>query len=331
MKTVTLNIPGLLLRLDLSETTDRLLRGVEEMFGPFVAADTGSPDETLDVVPLSGRFPRRPPPETVDFVRESLMGPLSRFPFSPDPDREAARTMRRIKPLLANDRFREFLKGFESPADVVLYPLKRGGIVLGLSPPGAALFLDARAARRTRLTCIYAAVYFITAAALPLRNGLLLHGAGIRNRGRGCLFLGLSGEGKSTIAGFSDPGAVVSDDAVIVRQTDTGYAMARAPFDQHCPDTAGTSGGGGHDVRIDAGFFLKQDQRVYLEPVSPPEACALILRHHIHYFRYFPRDRVKRAFRRVTGLCRQAPFFRLHFKKEPSFWPLVEKEMDKHS
>jgi len=155
MKTVTLNIPGLLLRLDLSETTDRLLRGVEEMFWPFVAAGTGIPD--------------------------------------------------------------------------------------------------------------------------------------------------------------------------------TGYAMARAPFDQHCPDTAGTGGGGGHDVRIDAGFFLKQDQRVYLEPVSPPEACALILRHHIHYFRYFPRDRVERAFHRVTGLCRQAPFFRLHFKKEPSFWPLVEKEMDKHS
>ena len=77
------------------------------------------------------------------------------------------------------------------------------------------------------------------------------------------------------------------------------------------------------------GLFLRKDDLDFLEPVPPEDACALILKHYIHFFRYFPADTARKSFGMAAGLCRSTRFFRLHFRKEPSFIPLLKKELDR--
>ena len=75
------------------------------------------------------------------------------------------------------------------------------------------------------------------------------------------------------------------------------------------------------------GFFLKKSDRVFIERVPPSEAGAVILKNHIHFFRYFPEKILEKAFYLVADLCRQIPFYRLYFRKDATFWIEIEKEL----
>jgi hypothetical protein len=33
----------------------------------------------------------------------------------------------------------------------------------------------------------------------------------------------------------------------------------------------------------------------------------------------------------AADLCRDIPFYRLHFRKDPTFWPLVERVLEENS
>jgi hypothetical protein len=78
---------------------------------------------------------------------------------------------------------------------------------------------------------------------------------------------------------------------------------------------------------VSAGFLLEKDSRVYLERLIPSEVSSIILKNHIHYFRHFASDSVKRSFSLISDLCREVAFCRLHFTRDPSFWAVIESEM----
>jgi hypothetical protein len=158
-------------------------------------------------------------------------------------------------------------------------------------------------------------------------GGLLLHGVGIRRKGRGCLFLGLSGDGKTTIGDLSGPEEMISDDGIIVERRDKGHYLSPTPFDQKASIGMDPDASGKKRIRMAAGFLLQKDTRVSVDPILPAEACSVILKNHIHFFRYFYPETVKKAFELVVEMCRQTPFYRLHFRKEPSFWPLVDNRI----
>ena len=70
-------------------------------------------------------------------------------------------------------------------------------------------------------------IYYITA----LNGDIFIHGSGVEQRGRGYIFTGASGRGKSTIARiFSEAGArVIHDDRLVIRKTGGGYRMYNTP------------------------------------------------------------------------------------------------------
>src|SRR5690349_20641886 len=69
-------------------------------------------------------------------------------------------------------------------------------------------------------------------ALLVHRRGVELHACGIIDRGRGLLFIGNSGHGKTTTARLwmREPVEVVSDDRVIVRAENGGWTMYGTPW-----------------------------------------------------------------------------------------------------
>jgi hypothetical protein len=95
------------------------------------------------------------------------------------------------------------------------------------------------------------------------QGGLLLHSAGIRRDrdavGRGYIFPGRSGTGKSTIAGFATAREeVLSDEMVLVRPESGGYCVYSTPF-------YGTGERGVRDrsAHLCAGFLPLKDADVY--------------------------------------------------------------------
>jgi hypothetical protein len=61
-------------------------------------------------------------------------------------------------------------------------------------------------------------------------GGLIIHSAGLVDKGRAILFMGVSGSGKSTFAKFAEAEYTLSDEAVIVRQTNGAWYAFGTPF-----------------------------------------------------------------------------------------------------
>ena len=322
-----LNISHFILDMDISRLETKLCQELELTFHPFIIRNGQSPHEMLDVIPIKTPIGKRVSPDLETFIRQSLQVPLSKFPFTGDLEREVDYGVKRLRPFSKNADFKAYISGSHDPKAVALYWLHKGCLIRKHDATTSILFLKARCKRSVKIASIYGAVYFTASVALPLLNGIMVHGVGISRRGVGLLFLGLSGAGKTTVAQLSDPAEVIADDGIIVEHKEGDYFLATAPFDQlsSCSQRGNISPD--HRRRLTMGLFLKKDNRVYLEKISSLEAGSLILKNQIHFFRYFPPHIAEKTFDLVTDLCRKIPFYRLHFKKDPSFWPLVEKEL----
>lgn len=329
MNPLRLKISNLLLDVDLSKFRPGVYDELCGTFAPFMAVKGPGPHETLSVMPLGATGKKRVAPGFRALMKKGLETPLHKFPFPPDPEKQVRKSLRCLRSFSRDAGFQRFLEDSENPGEAVIYPLNMGCLLRKEQPAGSALFLRTGYFRKPRIESIREATHITAAMALPLVDCMMLHGVGIRREGRGYLFLGTSGGGKTTLARFSPPGEVISDDGIIVEQEGSGYSLSQAPIDQSFsyrgPRGEYPTGG----TALFMGFFLQKDRRVYLEKVLPSDACSIILKNHIHYFRSFPPWSVEKTFHLISGLCRKVPFYRLHFRKEPSFWPVILGEMSR--
>jgi hypothetical protein len=323
-----LSIGGLKVRVDIPPKEGGLGQAVAHVFSPFLGHGREEPQEILHVLPARTRRKGGHLPDLESLIKESVRTPLSRFPFACNEEKEMTHLLKRTLPFLHEDQFRHFLGHTEGPHEVTLLPFARGILCRREDERRSTLFLKTWSRKTTKVASIYGSIYFVSAVGLPSIGGLLMHGVGIVEQGCGLLFLGLPGDGKSTLARLSRPREVISDDGIIVTCRSGAYELFSTPFNQLGNDALTRED---RRVPLAMGIFLRKDDRVHIERVPPLEACPLILRNHIHYFRYFPASVAKRAFLLVADLCRDIPFYRLHFRKDPDFWPLLERVLEENS
>jgi hypothetical protein len=306
-----------------------IYRDLVEILSPFVEEKGDMPNETLEMISLKGGKRGKISPSLIAFIKKCLEITLNKFPFPADPQNHIKESLRCLKPFFRDKRFLSFFKNLENPDDVVIYTFKRGCLVRKQIPPRATLFLKTGLFYSLKTEPLLDAIFLTASTGLPLVDSVMLHGVGIKRQGKNFLFLGLSGSGKSTIARLSTPEDVISDDGIIVEKDLSGYCLSPAPLDQS------TSYNGNKNMKktltsgsvLSSGFLLKRDNEVFLEKILPADASSIILKNHIHYFRYFPRESLERAFYLISDLCRHVPFYMLHFRKDTSFWKLIEDEI----
>lgn len=108
-------------------------------------------------------------------------------------------------------------------------------------------------------------------------NGFLLHASGVISRGKGYIFTGVSGAGKTTVAEESKLcGMVLSDEIVAVKKAGGCWKLFGTPF-------MGLMRGGGKNrsaarPRL---LFLKQAKTNVYNPISTEKAWAKLLRNVI--------------------------------------------------
>jgi hypothetical protein len=146
---------------------------------------------------------------------------------------------------------------------------------------------------------------------LTARGGVELHACGVvAPSGRGYVFAGQSGDGKTTTARLWErvPGAtVLSDDRIVVRRDASGYVIHGTPWHGEAELATPAS------APLAAISLLARGEQNYLEPLTPGASVAGLLSRSI-----LPRQLSDRAAMDATlgfleGLVREVPCRRFRF------------------
>ncbi len=109
---------------------------------------------------------------------------------------------------------------------------------------------------------------------LALGHGIEVHACGISDHGRGLLFLGVSGAGKSTMSRLWDAGeevVVLSDDRIIITPRDGRFWIHGTPWH----GDAGLADPGG--VPLAAIFFLSHGETNTVSSLSPAQTASRLM------------------------------------------------------
>ncbi|TYP69145.1 hypothetical protein [Paenibacillus methanolicus] len=149
--------------------------------------------------------------------------------------------------------------------------------------------------------------------------GLLMHASCVRSRSEAHIFTGPSGAGKSTAAALSSPRGIYADEAALVKIGPDGATVFHSPFrsDLHTGIADQLAPGPLSSVHL-----LRQsadDRRV---PVPLSDAVLAMMR-TVFYWNPTPAS-TRFIMLKLGELARSVPVYELYFRKEPTFWELIE-------
>jgi hypothetical protein len=112
----------------------------------------------------------------------------------------------------------------------------------------------------------------LTLSLMSRGRGMMLHACGIEHHGRGYLFLGNSGDGKSTMARlWGNRGLVLNDDRIVLRRSEGVVQMYGTPW--HGDFRSGVS----HGVPLERCFFLDRGESNEAIGIKGSAACSMLL------------------------------------------------------
>jgi hypothetical protein len=149
-------------------------------------------------------------------------------------------------------------------------------------------------------------------------GGLLLHASGGIRHGRGVLFSGASGAGKTTMARLAPRDVqLLTDEISYLRREGSSFRVYGTPF-------SGELGIQGEHVSapLSAVYLIEHGSTNRLERVPEAEAVRRLMRNTL----FFAREEhlVTQVFSTVCGLVRQVPVWRLEFLPDARVWEMIQ-------
>jgi len=152
---------------------------------------------------------------------------------------------------------------------------------------------------------------------LPQHEGVMLHASAVRQAGRGYVFAGRSGAGKSTVARLlSDIAEVLSDELVAVRRMSEGWQVFGTPFWGDF-----VRAGANLHASLQGIYLLQHAGQHYLEKLSRREALTAILQCSLQFAE--GTQVAEWMLNVVSALVRDVPIYRLHLLPDTGFWELI--------
>lgn len=159
----------------------------------------------------------------------------------------------------------------------------------------------------------------ILRTAILFTNGLVFHASLVDDNGKGLLFVGHSGEGKSTIANLwkqVDGAFIVNEDRVAVRSNQNGSMGYGVPW-----------GGSGnftrnHQVPIRAIVLLEQSPENKVQPLSSSAASSLLMTRV--FLPYWDSSLMFLAMSNLNSIIACTPIYRVSFRPDSDIIPLVQ-------
>lgn len=148
-------------------------------------------------------------------------------------------------------------------------------------------------------------LYYLTV----INSDIMVHASGINHAGRGYIFSGVSGKGKTTMAElWNNSGAtVIHDDRIIIRKTTGQFRMYNTPvYRDEKPS----------DCPVSKIFLIGHGSENKLIPVKSAEAVSLFISNCIQH-NWNP-EMIARLMGSVSIMCSVIPVFRLEFRPDRS-------------
>jgi len=167
---------------------------------------------------------------------------------------------------------------------------------------------------------------YICMQALPRDyDALLLHAVGVVIDGRGYVFYGHSGAGKTTVAGLAQShGEVLSDENVVVRLADEGAVLYSTPFWGHSTPAELIRRRAGRYPLVGL-FSLVHAHAFALTPLTHAQAVTSLLTTEKVATE---RTESAGAWLEVAGrIVERVPVFRLDFPPTAELWPFLARQM----
>jgi hypothetical protein len=144
---------------------------------------------------------------------------------------------------------------------------------------------------------------------LARKQGALLHAAGIDIHGRGYIFPGKSGAGKSTITGqlaVRKNIGLLSDDRIVVRKIDGAFKAYGTPW----PGEAGIAVN--KSVPLSGIFFINHASSNRIKEITPKQALRRLL--PVTSIPWYDREIMSEILTFCEDLILNVPIYDLHFK-----------------
>jgi hypothetical protein len=158
---------------------------------------------------------------------------------------------------------------------------------------------------------------FVYSLILLKEPGFLVHASNLIRNGKGYIFPGKSGAGKTTIAQLSPDATLLTDDISLVKIVNGAPIAFGTPF-------WGALAVGGENVSIPLTgiYFPIKDKENYVRKLSPRQALERLLPNVV----FFVRDSEfsKQLFNLCYDLVTKVPAHELHFLPEPTFWRCID-------
>lgn len=155
---------------------------------------------------------------------------------------------------------------------------------------------------------------------LAKRRGMLLHAAGADINGRGLVFPGRSGAGKSSISrqlAVRKETTIFSDDRIVIRKIDAGFKFFGTPW----PGDAGKALNRGD--WLSAMFFLHHGVTDRIRPISPGEAFKKLM--PVTSIPWYDKEILPEILRNCEALVSSVPAYDLYFKPTVEVVDVLEK------
>jgi len=152
------------------------------------------------------------------------------------------------------------------------------------------------------------------------RQGALLHAAGISVCGKGCIFPGRSGAGKSTISRLlldREGVTMLSDDRIILRKFDSGFRAFGTPW----PGDAGLAEN--ISSRLGGIFFIHHDSENKIRELSPREALNLLM--PVTSIPWYDEQPMSDILKTWEDLVYAVPAYELYFRPDSSAAVFLEE------
>ncbi len=171
---------------------------------------------------------------------------------------------------------------------------------------------------------LYRLCWIYLAQVLGERKGCFVHSAALVRNGRGYLFIGPSGAGKTTLARRYGESTILSDESPVLREQGGECFLFPSPYRQHGSLKETGRGLIGLKARLEGVYFLLKNHRTFLESLSKREALPLIMNRQILFIGYLSARARTHLFHLFLDICDRMPPYNLHVSLDQNIWEAIE-------
>lgn len=153
-------------------------------------------------------------------------------------------------------------------------------------------------------------------------NSMMVHSCGVLKNGRGYVFTGPSGIGKSTIARLSTDYDVLNDEMCFITDSNGRCLIKSTPFNGFFEQKKNMSG------VLNCIFFLKQDKKNYIKKIKLSDCIVDLAREIVPPISLLHADKkspLSMMIDMAAKILAKVPFYEFHFLPEKNMWKCIEE------